>query len=60
MLLAAIRTQPYDLLLWSAEYFNCLANNVSPPTKIRLEKDCQYGSLTRGYLRVLIEQVNIY
>ena len=34
---AAIRTQPRDLLLWSAAYFRCLANGENPPAKDRLE-----------------------
>ena len=34
---AAIRTQPSDLLLWSASYFRCLANGEIPPVKERLE-----------------------
>jgi len=60
--LAVIRTQPYDLLRWSASYFRCLAMNVPPPVKPRLELDSRFGCLTRGYLRVLLEQViqNIY
>lgn len=54
---SVIRTQPYDLLRWSAAYFRCLALNVVPPVKPRLEKDTCYGSLTKGYLRVLLQQV---
>ena len=34
---AAIRTQPRDLLLWSASYFKCLAKGETPPAKDRLE-----------------------
>ena len=34
---AAIRTQPRDLLLWSAAYFRCLARGEPPPAKDRLE-----------------------
>ena len=34
---AAIRTQPRDLLLWSAAYFRCLARGEHPPAKDRLE-----------------------
>lgn len=54
---AVIRTQPYDLLRWSAAYFRCLATNVPPPVKQRLERDCRFGTLTRGYLVVLLEQL---
>lgn len=54
---AVIRTQPYDLLQWSAAYFRCLAMNIPPPVKLRLERESRFGSLTRGYLRVLLEQV---
>ncbi|XP_055850876.1 uncharacterized protein LOC129915390 isoform X1 [Episyrphus balteatus] len=54
---AAIRTQPYDLLRWSADYFRCLANNAPPPAKIRLERACRQGSITKGYLKVLVAQV---
>lgn len=57
LLKAVIRTQPYDLLRWSAAYFRCMATNVPPPVKVRLERDQRYGDLTRGYLRVLLEQV---
>lgn len=32
---AAIRTQPYDLLRWTAAYFRALANGEVPPTKVR-------------------------
>ena len=34
---AAIRTQPRDLLLWSAAYFRCMARGEPPPAKDRLE-----------------------
>merc|ERR1711944_139221 len=56
---AAIRTQPADLLLWSASYFRCLSNGEVPPTKERLEyppPDTNTG-LTQGFLRVLHKQV---
>lgn len=56
---AAIRTQPADLLLWSASYFRCLSNGEVPPTKERLEyppPDSNNG-LTQGFLRVLHKQV---
>lgn len=56
---AAIRTQPADLLLWSASYFRCLSNGEVPPVKERLEyplPETEYG-LTPGLLRVLYKQV---
>ncbi|KAI3380252.1 hypothetical protein SNEBB_010629 [Seison nebaliae] len=34
---AAIRTQPTDLLQWSAAYFRCLAQGKQPPVKDRIE-----------------------
>ncbi|CAF4200388.1 unnamed protein product, partial [Adineta steineri] len=34
---AAIRTQPTDILAWSAAYFRALANGQTPPVKERLE-----------------------
>lgn len=33
---AAIRTQPSDLLYWSAAYFRALADGELPPVKVRL------------------------
>ncbi|CAD7083767.1 unnamed protein product [Hermetia illucens] len=54
---AAIRTQPYDLLRWSVAYFRCLAQNEPPPAKCRLEKDTKCGTLTKGYLQALLNQV---
>lgn len=54
---AVIRTQPYDLLRWSAAYFRCLATHVPPPVKQRLEPDHRFGTLTRGYLRTLRDQL---
>lgn len=32
---AAIRTQPHDLLRWTAAYFRALANGKTPPAKVR-------------------------
>ncbi|PNF17442.1 Ropporin-1-like protein [Cryptotermes secundus] len=55
---AAIRTQPYDLLRWSATYFRALAQGDEPPVKKRLEcppVESQFG-LSPGYLRVLLKQ----
>ncbi|XP_034233759.1 uncharacterized protein LOC117640891 isoform X2 [Thrips palmi] len=56
---AAIRTQPYDLLRWSAAYFRALAKGEEPPIKDRLEyppPDTPSG-LSPGYLKVLIKQI---
>lgn len=56
---AAIRTQPYDLLRWSAAYFRALAKGEEPPIKDRLEyppPDSPSG-LSPGYLKVLIKQI---
>ncbi|KAF9786559.1 hypothetical protein SFRURICE_012167 [Spodoptera frugiperda] len=33
----AIKTQPYDLLRWSFEYFKALSEHRPPPVKLRLE-----------------------
>lgn len=56
---AAIRTQPYDLLRWSAAYFRALAQGDEPPVKKRLE--CppveSPSGLSPGYLKVLLKQV---
>ncbi|KAG8226411.1 hypothetical protein J437_LFUL012507 [Ladona fulva] len=56
---AAIRTQPYDLLKWSAAYFRALANGERPPVKERLEYPpvATKSGLSPGFLRVLIKQV---
>lgn len=56
---AVIRTQPYDLLRWSAAYFRCLALETTPPSKLRYEPEQKFGSLTRGYVRVLVEQLGM-
>ena len=56
---AAIRTQPYDLLRWSAAYFRALAQGDEPPVKQRLEYppvNSPFG-LSPGYLKVLLKQV---
>lgn len=58
---AAIRTQPKDVLAWSAAYFRAMANGEIPPVKDRLEmmtatqKDDT--GLTPGLLRVLNRQL---
>jgi hypothetical protein len=57
---AAIRTQPHDLLRWSASYFQAMAQGEEPPVKKRLEYppvDSPSG-LSPGYLKVLLKQVN--
>lgn len=56
---AAIRTQPYDLLTWSASYFRALAEGKIPPVKLRLEYPIirSSGGLSPGYLKLLIKQV---
>ncbi|XP_077287835.1 uncharacterized protein LOC143912431 [Arctopsyche grandis] len=55
---AAIRTQPYDLLTWSASYFRALADGKLPPIKTRLEYPIlrSRGGLSPGYLKLLIQQ----
>ncbi|XP_047513534.1 uncharacterized protein LOC125055223 isoform X2 [Pieris napi] len=57
---AAIKTQPYDLLRWSYEYFTALAENRPPPVKLRLEYPIYSteGGLTRGCLKVLAAQLS--
>nr|XP_049707337.1 uncharacterized protein LOC110382775 [Helicoverpa armigera] len=56
---AAIKTQPYDLLRWSFEYFRALAEHRAPPVKLRLEYPIYSteGGLTRGCLKVLANQM---
>nr|XP_034828084.1 uncharacterized protein LOC117985463 isoform X1 [Maniola hyperantus] len=56
---AAIKTQPYDLLRWSFEYFSALSQNRPPPVKLRLEYPIYSteGGLTRGCLKVLANQL---
>ncbi|CAK1593062.1 unnamed protein product [Parnassius mnemosyne] len=57
---AAIKTQPYDLLRWSYEYFKALAEHRPPPVKLRLEYPVYHteGGLTRGCLKVLAQQLS--
>lgn len=54
-----IRTQPYDLLRWSAAYFRSIASQLEPPVKLRLEQDetSSVGQLTKGYLKALLNLV---
>uniref|UniRef100_A0A1B6IX53 RIIa domain-containing protein n=1 Tax=Homalodisca liturata TaxID=320908 RepID=A0A1B6IX53_9HEMI len=56
---AAIRTQPYDLLYWSAAYFRAKANNSPPPVKERLEYPPvdTPSRLSPGFLKVLHKQL---
>ncbi|KAK2184337.1 hypothetical protein NP493_271g02027 [Ridgeia piscesae] len=58
---AAIRTQPKDVLAWSAAYFRSLANGETPPVKERLEMPVATQKtdtgLTPGLLRVLNKQL---
>ncbi|KAM3955676.1 LOW QUALITY PROTEIN: ropporin-1-like protein [Aphomia sociella] len=54
---AAIKTQPYDLLRWSYEYFKALAQNREP-LKLRLEYPVySTEGVTRGCLKVLAHQL---
>ncbi|KAK5638438.1 hypothetical protein RI129_012733 [Pyrocoelia pectoralis] len=56
---AAIRTQPADLLRWSTAYFRCLALNLPPPIKPRLEYPIpkSHFGLTPGWLKALVYQL---
>jgi len=58
---AAIRTQPNDVLAWSAAYFRAMANGDTPPVKERLEMPVATQKtdtgLTSGLLRVLNKQL---
>jgi hypothetical protein len=56
---AAMRTQPRDLICWTAAYFKALAEGVVPPVKDILEypQEESKDGLTLGYLRVLNNQV---
>ncbi|XP_061498643.1 uncharacterized protein LOC11175659 [Anopheles gambiae] len=54
---AVIRTQPFDLLRWSAAYFRSLALSVQPPVKSRYEPAGHFRQLTTGIVRVLIDQL---
>jgi len=53
---AAIRTQPPDILQWSAAYFSSLANGEPLPVKRRLEPVVTGSGLTVGNLDVLVQQ----
>ncbi|XP_077994766.1 ropporin-1-like protein [Glandiceps talaboti] len=58
---AAIRTQPSDVLQWSAAYFHALASGETPPVKERLEMPVSTQKtdtgLTPGILAVLNRQL---
>lgn len=58
---AAIRTQPKDVLAWSASYFRAMAKGEIPPVKERLEMPSATQKadtgLTPGLLRVLNKQL---
>ncbi|XP_041365993.1 ropporin-1-like protein [Gigantopelta aegis] len=58
---AAIRTQPKDVLAWSAAYFRAMAKGETPPVKERLEMPVATQKtdtgLTPGLLRVLNRQL---
>nr|CAB3265669.1 ropporin-1-like protein [Phallusia mammillata] len=52
---AAIRTQPQDVLAWSAAYFSALSNGEPLPVKRRLEPGAT--GLTPGLLDVMHQQL---
>ncbi|XP_046837018.1 ropporin-1-like protein [Vespa crabro] len=55
---AAIRTQPYDLLKWTAAYFRAITKKEVPPVKKRLEYPplIHSSGITPGYLRTLLNR----
>ncbi|XP_035512469.1 ropporin-1-like protein isoform X1 [Morone saxatilis] len=59
---AAIRTQPKDLLLWSAAYFSALSKGECLPVKDRLEMNVATQKtdtgLTPGLLKILHKQLS--
>ncbi|XP_034416667.1 ropporin-1-like protein isoform X2 [Cyclopterus lumpus] len=58
---AAIRTQPEDLLLWSAAYFHALSKGESLPVKDRFEMNATHktdSGLTPGLLKTLHKQLS--
>lgn len=59
ILLDMVRTQPYDLISWSAAYFRSISDELEPPSKERLEEHNHKKTreLTKEYLKVLIKQV---
>lgn len=60
---AAIRTQPSDILAWSAAYFRALANGEAPPVKERLEMPMANqkidSGLTMGLLKIVHKQLSV-
>jgi len=54
---AAIRTQPGDLLAWSAAYFEALSAGKAPPVKNRFEQVEEAQPITPGLLSVLHRQL---
>jgi hypothetical protein len=58
---SAIRTQPKDVLAWSAAYFRAMANGEVPPVKERMEMPVATQKVdtgfTNGILRVLNKQL---
>ncbi|XP_047185910.1 ropporin-1-like protein isoform X3 [Scophthalmus maximus] len=60
---AAIRTQPKDLLLWSAAYFSALSAGERLPVKDRLEMNVATQKtdtgLTPGLLKTLHKQLSL-
>jgi len=55
---SAIRTQPPDLLAWSAAYFTALANGTTLPVKKRLEPPSDKCGVTAGLLEMMLRQVD--
>ncbi|XP_030340951.1 ropporin-1-like protein [Strigops habroptila] len=59
---AAIRTQPHDVLQWSAAYFSALSKGETLPVKERLEMPLTIekteAGLTLGLLKVLHKQLS--
>uniref|UniRef100_A0AAQ4R7U1 Ropporin-1-like protein n=1 Tax=Gasterosteus aculeatus aculeatus TaxID=481459 RepID=A0AAQ4R7U1_GASAC len=56
---AAVRTQPEDLLLWSAAYFTALSKGERLPVKDRLELNVTHktdSAMTPGLLKTLHKQ----
>ncbi|XP_077951926.1 ropporin-1-like protein isoform X3 [Gasterosteus aculeatus] len=59
---AAVRTQPEDLLLWSAAYFTALSKGERLPVKDRLELNVTHktdSAMTPGLLKTLHKQLSI-
>jgi len=55
---AAIRTQPKDVLAWSAAYFHALANGEVPPAKQRLDRMVATQKDTTGLSPELLRILN--